>query len=43
MGSRGESGVFKVREFKLPAFSSPRHFQPESGQTFVVTRAGIRR
>jgi AraC-like DNA-binding protein/quercetin dioxygenase-like cupin family protein len=37
-----ESGSFIVREFKLPAFSSPWHFHPEYELTYIVNGTGSR-
>jgi AraC-like DNA-binding protein/quercetin dioxygenase-like cupin family protein len=37
-----ETDSFNVREFKLPAFSSPWHFHPEYELTYIVNGAGSR-
>jgi AraC-like DNA-binding protein/quercetin dioxygenase-like cupin family protein len=37
-----EGGSFNVREFKLPAFSSPWHFHPEYELTYIVNGTGSR-
>lgn len=37
-----EGGSFHIREFKLPAFSSPWHFHPEYELTYIVNGTGSR-
>jgi AraC-like DNA-binding protein len=39
---RSEAFSFAVREFKLPAFSSPWHFHPECELTYIVQSRGGR-
>lgn len=39
---RSEAASFAVREFKLPAFSSPWHFHPEIELTYIVASRGRR-
>jgi AraC-like DNA-binding protein/quercetin dioxygenase-like cupin family protein len=39
---RSEDGSFNVREFRLPAFSSPWHFHPQYELTYIVKGSGSR-
>ena len=39
---RCEDGSFNVREFRLPAFSSPWHFHPQYELTYIVKGSGSR-